>query len=640
MFNILHCHSYFSLLDGLPSPKKVAARAKELGMSACALTDHGGISGAVQFSKYCKEVGVKPILGCEFYICDNNPELNEKEKYQHHLVVLAKNLQGWKSLVKLVSLSNKFFYYKPRLDMTMFEPYKGSLIAFSGHMGSELSNILFVDNKAAFNANYDDAKSLLKPDHIEVASKRALELQEIFGAGNFFIEIQLIDQEALPASKVVAEALREVSVKTGIPCVATPDAHYCKTEDAADQRIILCSALKTTLKEVKAKIDNGEDVGLGCFFKSNKYYMPSHDEVVAIHTEDEINNTQVIADMCEDYNLLGDPILPKFDCPNGMSENDYLRQLARGGWKAKLKFESEEQKKIYGDRAKEELDVLCEYGLAGYFLIVWDYLEFCKNKGWLIGPGRGSVGCSLIAYLIGITNVDPIIYNLTLERFINKGRLSKDRISLPDIDCDFPISKRKYVLEYIRNKYGRDKVAQIATFSRMQGRAALKDVLTAHSACSFDEMNRMTENVPDESKISDALQEMLEEDGEASILKWTLENHPEDLKEWVYLDENGDIQSSQGNFGNLFAQAIRLEGTKRSQGKHAAGVIISANPLNEICPLINDKNEDEPLAGMEMGDLEAMGLIKADILGLAALDKLMIYRDLLATGTYNQNDYD
>lgn len=215
------------------------------------------------------------------------------------------------------------------------------------------------------------------------------------------------------------------------------------------------------------------------------------------------------------------------------------------------------------------------------------------------------------------------------------SKIRTGRYSLPDIDCDFPISKREQIIEYIKNKYGHKYVSQMATFSRMQGRSAIKDVLSVHNACSFEEMNRITESIPDESKIADELQEMIEEDGHASIIQWALENIPEKLKEWVYLDDNGVLQSSQGNYANLFAQAIRLEGTKRSQGKHAAGIIISANPLEDVCPMIYDKHSKSMIAGLEMNALESMGHTKFDILGIACLDKLMRFKELLATGEYS-----
>lgn len=288
-----------------------------------------------------------------------------------------------------------------------------------------------------------------------------------------------------------------------------------------------------------------------------------------------------------------------------------------------------EDQQVYVDRIKNELEVLQGAGLSSYFLIVQDIVNFVKNKKWLAGPGRGSAAGCLVSYLIGITGIDPLKYNLIFERFYSAGRNTKDRVSLPDIDVDVPILKREDVISYIKDKYGHYNVSQMITFNTMKGRGALKDVLRVYGNITFEEMNRITKNIPDEAKISDELQEMKEETGESSIIRWALENNSEELKEWCHIDDNGELQ---GPLAKRFEQAIRLEGTKTNQSKHAAGIAMSSIPLHEICPMVYDGKNDQSIAGMEMQDLEAIGVIKFDILGIALLDKVMSISDLLHQG--------
>jgi len=633
----LHSHTHYSLLDGLSRPKDIAARIEKEGFAGCAITDHGNVAGCIQFMKAMQKKKLKPILGCEFYLCADSPTVKSAENRKlSHLVVLAKNLDGWKQLLAATSASNRtdYVYYRPRLNLeSLAEFCNGNLMSFSGHMGSDMADIFFLEPKLAYRAKtFDECKLLVDPDWKDKAIRLANFYQDVFGKGNFYLEVQLIDVNNLPAQDLVTRGLRWISRQTGIPCVATADSHYVNKADAADQRVLLCSALQTTLSSVNMKLANEEDVGLGAFFKSNNYHIPSYADMIAVgHTEEELENACNIAAQCEDYKLISQPILPKFECPNGMSADEYLRQLCRDGWKSKLKLQPD-QVNIYADRIKQELGIFQEAGLAGYFLVVQDYMNWCRNQGWLTGPGRGSGAGCLVSYLIGITSIDPIEHQLFFERFYNAGRNTADRVSLPDIDCDFPVSKRPAVIEYIREKYGREYVSQMVTISRMQGRGALKDVLRVHDACSYDEMNRMTEFIPDEAEISDQLQAIREaNDGEASIIRWALEHNSEQLKEWAALNDKGEVV---GQMGPYFAQAIRLEGVKRSQGKHASGIVISAVPLSEVCPMIADKSSNDLVAGMEMNDLELLGHVKFDILGVSVLDKLMGVSSLLQTGKF------
>jgi DNA polymerase-3 subunit alpha len=617
----LHCHSMFSLLDGLSKPSQIADRCLEINATSCALTDHGNIAGAIKFYTEMKSRGIKPILGCEIYLCEQDPKIQEKSnKDLTHFIVLAKNYQGWKNLIRLVSESNRpdFYYHKPRLNLESLAAFcDGNLIGFCGHLGSLLADKIIDQNKII-----EDWQNV----GVEIIAK----LKKIFGEDNFFLEAQLMDCENTPIQKELTDIIRKLGKITHTKVICTPDAHYCKKEDANDQRILLCNNLKTTFPDISRKISNDEDVPLSCFFTSDNFHILSQEEMRNLHTEEEIANTNYVASLCEEYNILSKPKLPPFKCPEGYNPDEYLRQLCRNGWRDKIanKIKQEDQQ-IYIDRIKYELDVLQGAGLSSYFLIVQDIVDYVRKNKWLPGPGRGSAAGCLVSYLIGITSIDPIRYNLLFDRFYNAGRNTADRISMPDIDVDVPIDKREIIIDYIKNRYGHDKVSQMVTFNTIKGRGALKDVLRVYGNISFDEMNKITKNIPDEAKIADELQEMKDETGEASIIRWALENNPEKLKEWCFIDENNELQ---GPLAKRFEQAIRLEGTKSNQSKHAAGIAISAEPLNITCPMVYDAKNEQSIAGMEMQDLESIGIIKFDILGVAMLDKIMTIQDILKNG--------
>lgn len=624
----LHLHSTYSLLDGLSKPADIASRCKELGYDTCALTDHAVISGAVAFASALTKAKIKPILGCEFYVPEQHSSIQSKENpNKAHLCVLAKNEAGWKKLISAVSEANRpeNFYYKPRLSRLQFAPFAGDLIAFSGHIGSELANVLFTDYKAAYNSRtFADAADYLKSNWFVEAKALLESYLEVFGEKNFFIEIQIIDQEHIPSTGLIGECLRELSIKTGVPKIATADSHYCRKEDAPDQRVLLCSAFQTTLGKVYSKLSNNEDVTLGGFFRSNNYHIPSYEEMAAIHTDDEIENTLLIGKECDSYKILSKPRIAKFTTPNNETNDEYLQKLCDEGMK-KISFVNNTiPLQEYKDRLKHEMEVIVKNGLSGYFLIVQDYIAWAKAQGMLVGPGRGSGAGCLVSYLVGITSIDPLKYGLIFERFYNEGRNSGDHIELPDIDSDFPKGGRDRVVEYVKQKYGEDKVSHIVTFHSMKGKNALTEVLHAHEACTFEEVKRITSNIPEEAKITDQLQVMKEARGEASIIQWALENDAESLKEWCYIDENDELA---GPFARYFAQAIRIEGTKKAQSKHASGIVISAEPLANETPIFYDKKTGEAIAGMEMNDLAAMGHVKFDILALKNLNVLMGVRE-------------
>ena len=602
----LHVHSHFSLLDGLSKAAQIAQRAADLEQPACALTDHGSISGSVDFMTQCKKRGVKPIVGCEFYVTQAEPSIKDnKSNLVSHQVILARNLAGWYNMIELVSKSNDndVFYYKPRIGTEdMKRICTNNMISFSGHPGSTLANLL--------------------PDML--AAERYIKLmQDIFGKENFYVEIQLIDAKTFPEAAKNAVMLRDLATKTGAPCIATGDAHYATPEMSVDHQVLLCSSLGMTNRDVEKKMRLGYDMPLSAFFRSQQFYIPTGQDFIDCgNTVEEVENTLRLADQCEEYDVTGPPKLPHFPCPDGMSEVAYLKQLCREGWKrCKQNYWDD----TYVDRVKMELGVIEGANLSGYFLIVQDFVNWAKNQGWLIGPGRGSGAGCLVSYLLNITTVDPIKYGLLFERFYNAGRNTKDRVSLPDIDVDFPIMKRKYVIEYVKKKYGSEYVCHMATFGRMQGKGAVKEVLRVNNACDFDTMNKITKEIPDENAISD----QLEETGESSVLRWTLLYEPKSLADWVHMNED---ETLGGDYAQYFAQAMRLEGTYKSQGVHAAGIIISGEKLDKICPMIHNKNSDEKIAGMYMGDLEAMGLTKFDFLNVAVLDKLMAVNNLLRYG--------
>jgi DNA polymerase-3 subunit alpha len=617
----LHCHTHFSLLDGLSKPDQIAKRCKEIGAKSCAITDHGNIAGSVKFYSEMIKNQIKPILGCEIYLCDKDPTIKDKSnKELSHFLVLAKNLKGWQNLISMISESNRpdFYYHKPRLNLeTLARFCDGNMIGFCGHLGSLLSDKLLIDND-------------LNPDWKNIGIDYINKLKDIFGKDNFFLEAQLMDRVNTPIQQTVTDIIRELGKFTKTKVICTPDAHYANKEDAIDQRILLCNNLKTTFPEISRKIQNKESFGMSCFFESDNFHILSQEEMNDLHTEEEIENTNIVSDMCEEYNILDKPRLPKFNCPSNYNVDEYLRQLCRDGWRTKIadNVPKSDQDK-YVDRIKSELDILQSAGLSSYFLIVQDIVNYVRQNNWLPGPGRGSAAGCLVSYLIGITSIDPIKYNLLFDRFYNAGRNTKDRVSMPDIDVDVPINKREKVIEYIKQQYGSDKVSQMITFNTIKGRGALKDVLRVYGNVSFEEMNLITKNIPDEAKIADELQEMKDETGEASIIRWALENNSDKLKEWCHIDESGELQ---GPLAKRFEQAIRLEGTKSNQSKHAAGVVIGDRQLSSICPMIYDTKTDQTIAGMEMQDLESIGVIKFDILGVAMLDKIMTVQDILQKG--------
>lgn len=430
--------------------------------------------------------------------------------------------------------------------------------------------------------------------------------------------------------------LRQLALNKNLLCISNSDSmknifgdnhikynyedyatYYVDKDDAECHRVLLCSGMKTTIPAINKKLRSKEDFDNKEFFISDEFYLKRPEELNL--TEEQENILSKIDSICEEYDINESPKLPEFKCPDKMSENDYLRSLCRIGWKQRLvdtnKLKNDSQKEEYANRVKYELDVILRANLAGYFLIVQDIVNEVKRNGWLAGPGRGSAAGCLVSYLVGITEVDPIEHGLIFERFYNDGRNTGGNISLPDIDVDVPADHRDDIINYIKSKYGEEKVSQMITFGRLQGRAALKEVLRINDVVSFSEMNEITQHIPNEAEISDQLDVMEEK----SIINWALENDGETLSNWCKKEEDGSLS---GPLADIFKQAIKIEGTNKSQGKHAAGVIISKENLKDICPMIKDKN-DKVIAAFEMRDLETIGHVKFDILGIDLLEKIM-----------------
>jgi len=412
---------------------------------------------------------------------------------------------------------------------------------------------------------------------------------------------------------------------------ALMDIYYADKSQAPLHRILLCSRMKTTIPKVNKLLSSGEDFEDREFFERNNFHLRNREELaeIFINTDgSKLDAVSEIVNKCEEYEILSAPMLPTFPTPTGESEKEYLKQLCRFGWKDLLinegKVKDPEVKQKYLERFTNEFDVINDADLFGYFLIVRDIISYVNGKGWLSGPGRGSAAGCLISYLIGITKIDPIEFDLLFERFYNSGRNTGSHVSLPDIDIDVPGRKRDEIIDYLKSTYGSNNVSQMLTFGRLQGRSAIKEVLRINEACSFGEMNEISKSIPNEADVSDQLQAMDEED--RSIIMWALINKQDELRDYCFINDRGGLD---GDYADYFQQAIDIEGTFKTQGKHAAGVVISSDNLYEVCPMVEQRSGGEKIAGLEMADLEALGHVKFDVLGINLLDKIMKIEELL-----------
>jgi DNA polymerase-3 subunit alpha len=557
----LHAHSHYSLLDGLGKIDEILDRAKELGMDAMALTDHGNLYGAVEWCVMAKERGMKPIVGCEMYVSENlrSHGQRQEDKIRRHITLLVENETGYKNLMKLVTISFlEGFYYKPRIDRNELRKYAQGLIALSGCANGEIP-------KAIASGDTKRAKEL------------ALEYRDIFGEGNFYLELQDHPGESNQAK--INDGLIRLSQETGIPVVATADIHYVKKEDAPFQDILLC--IQTNRKVYEKDRMNMLDFDLSI-------RSPEEMERAFSHIPEAIANTTKIAERCNFEIKLGETQLPVYPLSSGETAESALRKLAEEGLARRYGKESITQE--HRERMEYELDIIEKTGYAAYFLIVQDFINWAKNQGIVVGPGRGSAAGSFVSYLTNITNIDPIKYDLLFERFLNP-----ERVSMPDVDIDFADDRRDEVLEYCRDKYGEDHVAHIITFGTMAARAAIRDAGRA-LGLPYDFCDKTAKLIPMFTSIPGALEDVPDF---AKLYK----TNPEAKK--------------------LIDAARRLEGVCRHASVHACGVVITPKPVSDYTPLQRVAGHDEFVtqysSSTKTSYVEKIGLLKMDFLGLKNL---------------------
>lgn len=559
-FTHLHLHTGYSLLDGSSKIPELVKRVKELGMDACAITDHGVMYGVIEFYKACKAEGIKPIIGCEVYVAPGSRFEKGKEKSAeryNHLILLAENDTGHKNLMKLVSRGfTEGFYYKPRVDYELLSEYHEGIIASSACLAG------IVPTKLR-NGDYEGAKA------------EAMRLQQIFGENNFFLELQ---DHGLSEQKFVNQGLMRISSETGIPLVATNDCHYLYKEDAEAHDVLICiQTQKNVYDEDRMKYEGGQ-----LYVKS-----PEEMEEVFHYIPEAIHNTEEIARRCNVEIEFGKYHLPQYPVPEGYTSLSYLNKLCEDGFKKRYEGVTEATETMLRERLKYETDTITSMGFVDYFLIVWDYINFAKENHIAVGPGRGSAAGSIVAYCLGITGVDPIRYNLLFERFLNP-----ERVTMPDIDVDFCVLRRQEVIDYVTEKYGREKVVQIVTFGTMAAKMVIRDVGRAldlpYSFC-----DKVAKMIPNELKMN--------------IEKALLINP--DLKRLYDEDEEAK---------KLIDLSRRLEGLPRHTSIHAAGVVISKREVDRYVP-VSTSSDGAVTTQYTMETIEQLGLLKMDFLGLRNL---------------------
>jgi len=756
----LHVHSHYSLLDGLSSPTQIARRAKELGCPAVAITDHGGISGIVEFDAACRRLGIKPIFGIELYVCRDDAAIKTKDngKPYHHLTLLSTTPGSLQRLMSIVSESNReeLFYHKARMDLGRLAAFVGpdsGILCLSGCIAGELSASLFENLNDACSvgqldgATIDHVSKLLKPNWRDISAEIVERYVKVFGRNNYMIELQT---EGMLAQDVCVGCLREVAQALQIKSVATQDAHYCLTTDAVDQRILLYAQMHTTADEQdRLKAEGGDTMA---FFHMDTFHIPTLGEMQKTYTPAEIEATLEIADRVQSPKLGRPPMLPRTE-----NSDATLYALCIEGAKVLLAGKTPDEKETYWKRLQYEMAVIRDAKLADYFLIVRDACKYVDGLKMPRGAGRGSAAGALVNYLLDITKIDPLLYGLYFERFYNasrnipphfdagemsflgwlerafettldadmsvyketvRKRVLQDRmsallsqeiempdkiraeadwidahspkmwmylaqlkpgdgdnpsnsliayaigtvgqlpsgalktetgsVSLPDIDTDVGVLARDVLVEYLMEKWGRDKVAQIVTFGRLQGKAALKEVfrtqpdfvkhltkvriakeggdIDAEIARPMDVCNDITKDIPDEAAIADDLRRMIDESGDEDygILRWAVDNI-------------ASAKTAYKWYQPLFDQAMRIEGTKRNQSRHAAGIIICDDPIDHHAPMAYDVRTKTRMCALEMAHAEKMGLVKIDILGVVALDKIFGIQTMINSRAKNDD---
>ena len=555
-FAHLHVHTEYSLLDGSNKIKEYVARVKELGMNSAAITDHGVMYGVIDFYREARKQGINPILGCEVYVAPNSRfdrEVTGGDDRYYHLVLLAENNEGYENLTKIVSKGFvEGYYYKPRVDKELLRTYHKGIIALSACLAGEVPRYLT-------KGMYEEAKD------------RALEYQEIFGKGNYFLELQ---DHGIPDQQLVNQQLMKLSQETGIELVATNDVHYTYADDAKAHDILLCIQTgKKLADENRMRYEGGQ------------YYVKSEEEMAALfpYARQALENTQKIADRCSVEIEFGVTKLPKYDVPEGYTSWEYLQKLCYEGLDQRYRTPSQELK----DRLAYELDTIRHMGYVDYFLIVWDFIKYAKDHGIAVGPGRGSAAGSIVSYCLGITTIDPIHYQLLFERFLNP-----ERVSMPDIDVDFCYERRQEVIDYVTRKYGKDCVAQIVTFGTLAARGVIRDVGRVMDL-PYAYVDSIAKMIPQELGIT---------------IDKALQMNPELRK----------LYESDETVTHLIDMAKRLEGLPRHCSMHAAGVVICQKPVEEYVPL-SRAADGTITTQFIMTTLEELGLLKMDFLGLRTL---------------------
>lgn len=608
-------------------------RCANFGQKALAISDHGNLCSIPALFKECKSAGLKAIAGIELYISDAHSTIKDPSNRKlNHLVLLAKNFEGWKTLLKIhaKSFSEESYYYRPRISLEEIGELNSgqNLIAISGHAGSSVAAACFRDHTAAYAAtSYEEARNATYLEDWEPILTQSVHAHfNVFGKDNVFLEIQGMDQERLIMSQVLIKMLRAYAKKHKLRTVATYDSHYLKKEDAILQRVFLCDKFKTNLASVRTKLLQGDNVALGSFFQSSQYYMLSPQEMEQWHTEEELTTSGEIADMIEEYDIFKKQECPPFpDCDNAEIT---LREICYNKLDQYLSGNPSLNEAIYRDRLNYEFSLIGPHKLSDYFLVIRDIIQYARGKGQQIST-RGSVGGSLISFLSEISrDLDPIRDELLFERFINPDRIG---LGLADIDVDCMRSKRGELINYVKNKYGEDRVAQCMTFSMLKGKSALRSVMRAHNV-PFQMQLDISQGVLDEAKVADDLQDYEEETGEKSLIKLSLTNNAKELDRYAQLLDDGRIV---GDYAEIFEQAARLEYTRHHLSSHAGAVIIGMNPLSESVPMMRGSKGEDLLVAVEFPEAEEMGLMKADILGLNTLDRVDTTLELVNNGKQN-----
>src|SRR6201995_3501977 len=566
-FTHLHLHTDYSLLDGACDVEKLVSRVDSIGQKAVAITDHGNIYGAVHFFDAAKAKGIKPILGCELYVCKKEDHRADPQGDDYnHLLVLAENEEGYRNLVRITSEASLHgFYRKPRVSKKYLAKHAEGLIGFSGCLAGEVCNNLMA-------GKYLEGRDV------------AAGYQDIFGKGNFFLEIQ--DQGLELEKKIHADMFR-MEKELGIPLVATNDSHYLCEDDHHAHEVLLCVQTAGSIHDPKR-----------FKFDSDQFYVKSAEEMERLfaHAPQVVSRTMQFAERCQlKLNKVDNPF-PEFAVPAGHSIDSYFEQVCRAGFEKRLQTSIQHLKDRgllrkteadYRERLERELECIKQMKFPGYFLIVWDFIRYAKSTDIPVGPGRGSAAGSLVAYCMEITDIDPLQNELLFERFLNP-----ERVSMPDIDIDFCMNRRGEVIEYVRRRYGNDQVAQIITFNTMAAKAAIKDVGRAMDM-PYGEVDRIAKLIPATIGIT---------------IEQALKDSP----------PLAQAYGSDAKIKELIDTALRLEGLVRGAGVHAAGVVIAPEPLTELVPVTRTKDE-AIVTSYDMKAVEKMGLLKMDFLGLTTL---------------------